>query len=119
MIQSKIKIRTKNKSYNVIVGNNLTNNLKDNLIKFNKCLLVIDCKVPIKLLRNIYFSLRKKKKFKYIFNSSEINKNQKTINKLLDILLKNNFHRNDCLISIGGGITGDVSSFAANILKEG
>ena len=61
MIQSKIKIRTKNKSYNVIVGNNLTNNLKDNLIKFNKCLLVIDSRVPKKLLRKINFSLKKKK----------------------------------------------------------
>ena len=54
MIQSKIKIKTKNQSYNVIVGNNLTNNLKDNLIKFNKCLLVIDSKVPKKLLRKSY-----------------------------------------------------------------
>jgi len=115
MIQSRIKIRTKNQSYNVIIGNNL----KDNLIKFNKCLLVIDNRVPKKLLEKINFLLKKKKKFKYFFNSSEINKNQKTINKLLDILLKNNFHRNDCLISIGGGITGDVSSFAASIFKRG
>ena len=63
MIQSKIKIRTKNQSYNIIIGNNLTNNLTNNLIKFNKCLLVIDSKVPKKLLRKINFSLRKKKKF--------------------------------------------------------
>ena len=62
MIQSKIKIRTKNKSYDVIIGNNLTNNLKDNLIKFNKCLLVIDSRVPKKLLRKINFLLKKKKK---------------------------------------------------------
>ena len=61
MIQSKIKIRTKNKSYDVIIGNNLTNNLKDNLIKFNKCLLVIDSRVPKKLLRKINFLLKKKK----------------------------------------------------------
>ena len=68
MIQSKIKIRTKNKSYDVIIGNNLTNNLKDNLIKFKKCLLVIDSRVPKKLLRKINFLLKKKKRFKYIFN---------------------------------------------------
>tara|TARA_Y100000590_G_C15671406_1_gene996374 strand:+ start:807 stop:1655 length:849 start_codon:yes stop_codon:yes gene_type:complete len=37
----------------------------------------------------------------------------------LDVLLKNNFHRNDCLISIGGGITGDVSSYSASIYKRG
>ena len=30
-----------------------------------------------------------------------------------------NFHRNDCLISIGGGITGDISGFAASIFKRG
>ena len=47
------------------------------------------------------------------------NKNQKTVNRLLDILLKNNFHRNDYLISIGGGITGDISSYAASIFKRG
>jgi len=55
----------------------------------------------------------------FFFNSSEINKSQKTINKLLEILLKNNFHRNDCLISVGGGITSDLSGFAASIYKRG
>ena len=123
MIQSTIKIKTKNQSYNLVIGNNLINNLqkilKKNLIDFNKCLLVVDNKVPKKFLKKIIFILKGKSKFKYMFNSSEINKSQKTINKLLDILLKNNFHRNDCIISIGGGITGDVSSFAANIFKRG
>ena len=60
MIESKIKIRTKNQSYNVIVGNNLTKNLKDNLIKFDKCLLVIDDRVPKKLLIKINLLLKKK-----------------------------------------------------------
>ena len=122
MITSKIKIRTKNQSYNVIIGNDLIKNLqkilKDNLIDFNKCLFVIDSKVPKKFLKKINLLFKKKNNFKYIFNSSEINKNQKTANKLLDILLKKNFHRNDCLISIGGGITGDVSGFASSIFKR-
>ena len=123
MIQSKIRIRTKNQSYNVIVGNNLIKDLlkilKNNSISFNKCLLVIDNKVPKKFINKINFLLKKKNKFTYTFNSSEINKSQKTIDKLLDILLKKNFHRTDCLISIGGGITGDVSSFTASIFKRG
>ena len=123
MSQSKIKVRTKTQSYNIIIGNNLIKNLskilKDNSMNFKKCLLVIDKKVPKKKLKNIFFLLKNKSRFTYFFNSSEINKSQKTANKLLDILLKNNFHRNDCLISIGGGITGDVSSFAASIFKRG
>jgi len=123
MSQLKIKIRTNNQPYNVIIGNDLTKDLlkilKDNLINFNKCLLVIDNKVPKSFVNKINFLLKKKNKFTYFFNSSEINKSQKTINKLLEILLKNNFHRNDCLIAIGGGITGDVSGFASSIFKRG
>ena len=120
---SKLKIKTKNRSYNVIIGSNIIKNLSkifnDNSINFKKCLLVIDNKVPNKFIKKIKYNLKRKKKITYIFNSSEINKNQKIIDKLLNILLKNNFHRSDCLISIGGGITGDVASFAASIFKRG
>ena len=33
--------------------------------------------------------------------------------------MNKNFNRNDCVISIGGGITGDISGFAASIFKRG
>ena len=64
MIKSKIKIKTKNQSHYVIVGNDLTKNLlkilKDNFINFNKCLLVVDSKVPKKFLKKINLLLKKK-----------------------------------------------------------
>ncbi len=64
MSQLKIKIRTNNQPYNVIIGNDLTKNLlkilKDNLINFNKCLLVIDNKVPKNFVNKINFLLKKK-----------------------------------------------------------
>ena len=66
MNASKLKIKTKNQSYNIIVGNNLIKNLlkilNDNLVNFNKCLLVIDNKVPKKFITKINFLLKKKKK---------------------------------------------------------
>ena len=37
----------------------------------------------------------------------------------MDILLTKNFSRDDCVISIGGGITGDISGFAASLFKRG
>ena len=43
----------------------------------------------------------------------------KKINMILNILLKNEFLRKDCLITIGGGITGDIGAFAASIFKRG
>ena len=33
-------------------------------------------------------------------------------------MLNKNFSRSDCLISVGGGITGDIVGFAASLFKE-
>jgi 3-dehydroquinate synthase/shikimate kinase/3-dehydroquinate synthase len=118
-----IKIKTKNNSYSIVIGNNLIKNLmkviKRNSLDFNRCLIIVDKNVPKKFLNQIKLSLPNKDKSIYFFNSSEINKNFKNVNKIINILLKKNFHRNDCLISVGGGITGDVSGFAASIYKRG
>ncbi len=119
----KIKVKTKNNNYSIIIGSGISNNisklLNDNLIKFSKCLFVVDKKIPKKIINNIIKSLRIKKKYTYFFKANEKNKNQISVNKITEILLKKNFHRNDCLISIGGGITGDVSGFASSIFKRG
>ena len=119
----KIKVKTKNSNYPIILGSGLTDNFKkllnDNKIKISKCLLVIDNKIPKKIINKIFHSLSIKQKYKYFFKASEKNKNQLSVNKILEILLKKNFHRNDCLVSIGGGITGDVSGFVSSIYKRG
>ena len=123
MKTNKIIIKTKSSEYPIIIGCNLIKSLlnitKKNELNFNKCLLVVDNKVPKKFIKEIKLSLAKKKKVIYLFNSKEANKDLKNLNKILEILLQNNFHRNDCLISIGGGITGDISGFAASIFKRG
>ena len=71
------------------------------------------------MLAKIYKSFKGKKIFCYFFNATEKNKSQKYVNIITSILLNKNFSRNDCLISIGGGITGDVSGFAASLFKRG
>ena len=119
----KIQIKTGNQNYPIFIGNNILNKfkkiLKENLINFNQCLLIIDNNVPKKLVDKVLNSLPKKKIFLHYFNSSEKNKNQKSIDNILSVLLSKNFNRNDCVISIGGGITGDISGFAASIFKRG
>ena len=119
----KLKVKAENQKYQIIIGNNilykLPTFLKENSINFNQCLIIADKRVPKKLINNILNSLSKKQTLTHYFNASEKNKNQKSIDKILSILLINNFNRNDCVISIGGGITGDVSGFAASIFKRG
>ncbi len=119
----KLLINTESGNYPIIIGSNLVKNLskilKKNSINSKKFLLVIDKKIPKNMVYKILKSLKGKKVFKCLFDANEKNKNQKNSDKIISILLKNNFSRNDCLISIGGGITGDVSGFAASLFKRG
>ena len=119
----KLQINTLSQKYSIFIGYNLISNLNklflENSIDFEKCLLVIDTNIPKKNLKIINKSFKNKKKFLYFFKASEKNKNQNTINDILKILLNKNFSRQDCLITIGGGITGDVGGFAASLFKRG
>ncbi len=123
MKQTKLNIVTKTENYPIIIGSNLTSSVskifKLNSIDFNKCLIVVDKNVPKKFTLNIKRSLKNKSIFVLSFNASEKNKNINSVNKILEILLNKNFSRNDVLISLGGGITGDVSGFAASLFKRG
>ena len=119
----KLQVKNGNHKYQICIGNNILHKvheiLKENLINFNQCLIVVDKNVPKKLINIALNSLSEKKILLHYFNASEKNKNQKNVNNILSILLARNFNRNDCVISIGGGITGDVSGFAASIFKRG
>jgi len=123
MKQIKLLVKTNSKKYPLIIGSNLTkklsNILKKNSINFNKCFLIVDKNVPKKFISNIKHSLRNYETYIYFFNANEKNKNFSNVNKILEILLNKNFSRDDCIISVGGGITGDTSSFAASIFKRG
>ena len=118
-----LKIKRTAKSYPIIMGRNSISNfpkiLKKYNLNFEKYLFVIDKNVPKKMVSKIIKVINSKKKIIYLLEANEKNKNQKNIDKILNILLNNNFSRNDCLIAIGGGITGDLSAFAASIFKRG
>ena len=119
----KLIVKTNSEKYPIIIGRNLISNLsrifKTNSINFKKSLLVLDKNIPNKYVKQISRSLKKYEVYKFIYNANEKNKNQKNVNKILDLLLQKNFSRDDCLISVGGGITGDVAGFAASLFKRG
>ena len=119
----KLKINTSTESYPIVIGTKLltqfSNIINHNFIKFEKCLLVIDKNIPKKKITIIKNALKNKKVFTQFIEANEKNKNQKNLDLIIKTLLKRNFSRQDCLISIGGGITGDISGFAASIFKRG
>ena len=119
----KLKVRTNINNYSIIIGKNLCSKINkiilNERINSQKFLLIYDSKVPAKMIKSILTRFNKKKieKKKIVFN--EKNKNLKTVNSILKNLEKNNFSRNHCLISVGGGICGDVCGFASSIFKMG
>ena len=119
----KLIVKTDTENYPILIGSNLISKtsklIKNTLINFKKCLLVVDKNVPNKFINQVKKSLGNKNLYIYSINAIEKNKSQKTINLILKILLSKNFSREDCLIAIGGGITGDVSGFAASLFKRG
>ena len=118
----KLIVKTKTEKYPIIIGSNLISNLskqiKKNSIKFKNCLIVVDKKIPKKFINKIKKSLSQRTLIFYI-NATEKNKNQKTVNNILKVLLNKNFSRDDCLMAVGGGITGDVTGFVASQFKRG
>ena len=62
MKTTKIQIVSNNHRYPIIIGSNISGNfnkiLRDNFIDFNKCLVVIDKKVPKKFYKKICANYR-------------------------------------------------------------
>lgn len=55
----------------------------------------------------------------YVFDAGEDNKTTDTIFALIEVLIKEHFDRNDFLFALGGGVTGDMTGFAAAIYLRG
>ena len=120
---NKLKIKNLNSNYSIIVGKNILSQIT-NQIKFlcpgaQKIALVVDRNVPKKFRTKIEKCLKKYKVYIFQYTVSEKFKSFQNVNKLAEKCLQHNFNRNDVLISLGGGILGDYSAFAASIIKRG
>ena len=54
-----------------------------------------------------------------VLKPGEASKSEDSVRTVLDLLLKNNFNRNDVLIGLGGGVMGDLTGFCASVYKRG
>jgi len=120
---SKTFINTKSKKYPIIIGKNILkktgNMINAEIPNCKKIALIIDSKVPKKYLAQVKKSIKNFDSFYIKIKTSEKIKNFKIVNQLIDQLLKKNFHRNDCLIALGGGVLGDIAGLTASLVKRG
>lgn len=84
-------------------------------------LFIYDKNIDHKIISNINKSLKKIKNKVYSLKviGGKQNKDSKLLFQIINILSKNNFTKNSIILSVGGGVVGDVSSFAAAIYMRG
>ncbi|MDC6465260.1 3-dehydroquinate synthase [Pelagibacteraceae bacterium] len=120
---SKLIVKTKSKNYPIYFGNDLVGSsgkfIKMNLPGVKKICIISDSKLPKEILKKLVSSVKKYDLNIFKFPANEKTKNLNVANKIIEQLLKNNFNRSDCIISLGGGIVGDLSAFVANLTKRG
>ena len=118
-----IKFRDIQKSYSIIIGNNalslLPQKIRELCPKTKKVAIIIDRKVPKKFIKILKEKLKLYSLVLIKITISEKAKSLKTVNLILNVLLKKNFNRSDLIIGVGGGIIGDIVGFTASIFKRG
>ena len=123
MISQEIKFKNLNSNYSIIIGANTLNLLPGKIKTLcpnaRKIALIIDSKIPGKFKKIIMNKLKSYNLLILPFSASEKNKSLKKVNFYLKKILSKNFNRSDIIISLGGGITGDVAGFVASIFKRG
>ena len=123
MKMTKLKVKNLNSNYSILVGRNILNTtsyqIKTLCPSAKKVALIIDKNVPKKFKNKLKKNLNKYKVHVFEYSVDEKFKSFVSVNNLVEKCLANNFNRNDVLISLGGGILGDYSAFAASIIKRG
>lgn len=66
------------------------------------------------LLQNICYQVKV-----FVFEPGEASKNLDTVSRLYDFLIRNAYDRKDLLVALGGGVTGDLTGFAAATYLRG
>jgi len=117
----RIKVNIKSNPYEVIVGSGLVNQENLRRLKDKEVLLVLDEKVPseykssiIQVLSDLSSNLNLCE-----IHASEENKDRNTLDKIHSKLINERYSRDCYLVALGGGITCDITGFAAATYQRG
>lgn len=112
-----INVKTASGSYYITLKRNAINEVGNILDVKGKALIVTDSGVPEEYSKIVASQI--KNSVIYTFPQGEQSKNFETYSALLKTLAENNFDRNDCVIAVGGGVTGDMAGFTAATYMRG
>ena len=119
-----IKVNLCERSYPIIIQPGLINRIGRilSLLQFSgNAVIITDKNIAPLYLNKVISSLRKSglKCLPYVIPTGESQKSLATVNKIYDFLLRNKIERSDIIISLGGGVVGDMAGFVAGTYKRG
>ena len=103
--------------YDIVIKRGVLNNLKEYLNLNRKVLIVTDSGVPEIYAKTV--AAQCDDGYIFTFPQGEESKNFETYKAILTRMVENGFTRNDCVIAVGGGVTGDMAGFAAASFMRG
>lgn len=104
-------------SYDIVVERGLLKKANQYLNLNRRVLIVTDSGVPRKYAEAI--AEQCKESIIFTVEQGEKSKSLVMFEKLLQMMLDHRFSRQDCVVSVGGGVVGDLSGFTASAYMRG
>ena len=124
-LKVRVELRKKiDESYDIIIEHGRSKTLAKEIIKGGfgrKYCIITDSNVEKIIGKKLLAQFAKEKtSAKMIsFPAGEKSKNLGTVSGILEKMLLLGFDRKDCVVALGGGVTGDIAGFAASIYMRG
>ena len=112
-----LNVDLKENSYDIVVERGILNKAEDYLNLNRRVLVVTDDLVPETYADTICSKC--KTAVKVTVKSGEQSKSIECFEKLLKIMLENNFSRKDAVVAVGGGVVGDLAGFVSACYMRG
>ena len=125
MLEKRLEVSAEGKKvYDIVIENSFSNLVKELSaldIQERKLCIVTERRVASYYLEEVKSILegRCAKVEVYIFQEGEVSKNLSTVDNLYHFLITHEFDRKDMLLALGGGVTGDLTGFAAATYLRG
>ena len=107
----------KERSYDITIGSSLLSDVEKYIDLNRKVLILTDDGVPKEYSEAV--EAKAKDAYIYTVKSGEESKSIDSFEKILSFMLKAGFSRGDLLISVGGGVVGDLGAFVASAYMRG
>ena len=112
-----IPVKCESGGYNIYLERGALLRAKEYFNLNRNVLIVTDSGVPREYAETV--ALQCRESMIVVFPEGEASKNFDTYKSILEALVKGDFTRTDCVVAVGGGVTGDMAGFAAATFMRG